>query len=72
MREHRILEDCVHKSRNNHLQKLLMKKKGKEGKDFIPWTELDNLDLSKQLQKYPTGIRAQRISTAVKMKRYRK
>ena len=72
MREHKILEDCVHKNRNLHLQKLLMKKKGKEGKDFIPWSELDSLDLSRQLQKYPTGIRPQRFSKTVKMKRYRK
>ncbi len=72
MREHRILEDCVTKTRNDHLEKLLQKKRGSEGKDFVPWEELDSKQLAKEIQKYPTGIRPESFKTTLRLKMYRK
>ena len=67
-----MLEQCVHQTRNQHLEKLLMKKRGSEGKDFVPWEELDSMQLAKQIQKYPTGVRPQSFKSKVKLKVYKK
>ena len=49
-----------------------MKKRGSEGKDFVPWEELDSMQLAKQIQKYPTGVRPQSFKSKVKLKVYKK
>ena len=72
MKEHAIFERCIHTNRNNHLEKLLMKKRGSQGQDFIPWEELDSIQLAKQIQKFPTGVRPQTFKTKIKLKMYRK